>query len=228
MKTVLIYYGTREGQTARIGECIAETLVEAGFGADLVRADDRSARFESDEYAGVVLGAAIHYGKLPKEFRREVLAHRSELAKVPCAFFSVCLGVLEKDNPETQAAEKKIVSDFLAEARLSPALVDIFPGALKYSEYGWLKRKALRAIARKAGVETSFDRDCDFTDWDRVRLFARSFAETLECAEESFREFPRSFSATTRPSATFFGGAPDRIVKPRASDLSGNGGRPAK
>jgi menaquinone-dependent protoporphyrinogen IX oxidase len=118
--------------------------------------------------------------------------------------------VLEKDNPETQAAEKKIVSDFLAEARLSPALVDIFPGGIRYSEYGWLKRRILRSIARKAGVETRFDRNYDFTDWERVRRFARAFAETLACAEESFREFPRSFSASSRSSAAFFGGAPAR------------------
>lgn len=193
MKKVLIYYDTVEGQTSKIAECIAETLASLGFTIHLARAGG-AAGSSDDGYAGVVLGAPVHLSRFPDSFRRGVRERRDELVRAPIAFFSVCLGILEK-KPKTLAAEKKIVSDFLVEARLSPVMTEIFPGAIKYSQYGWLKKKILRAIARKAGEDTSYSRDYEYTDWDRVRAFARSFAGEIEERSRPIQRFPEGFSA---------------------------------
>ena len=47
-----------------------------------------------------------------------------------------------------------------------------FAGALRYSRYGWLKRRLMRSIARREGGDTDTSRDHVYTDWDAVDRFA--------------------------------------------------------
>jgi hypothetical protein len=49
-------------------------------------------------------------------------------------------------------------------------------GALKYTRYGWLKRRVMRYIAGKAGGSTDTSRDHEYTDWEDLRVFAESLA----------------------------------------------------
>lgn len=180
MKKIAIFYATTEGQTSKIAEAIAREFSSMNFATHLVRANDSPWIFEARNYDGVVIGASVHIGRFPLSFRRQVRENAAEIRKVPSAFFSVCLGILDKVHPQSRDAERKIVRDFLERAEVRPALQAIFGGAIRYSKYGFLKRMALHAIAQKAGAETRTDRDYEFTDWDEVRKFARDFVDRLE------------------------------------------------
>ncbi|HSJ13546.1 MAG TPA: hypothetical protein VK939_03970, partial [Longimicrobiales bacterium] len=57
------------------------------------------------------------------------------------------------------------------------ALRDVVGGALRYSEYGVLKRLMMKHIARSHGLSGDTSRDHELTDWDRVRSFTRRLLE---------------------------------------------------
>jgi menaquinone-dependent protoporphyrinogen oxidase len=52
-------------------------------------------------------------------------------------------------------------------------------GALKYTEYDFFRRWMLKRIAKKEGgpVDTSLDHE--FTDWDALDAFVRTFVEQV-------------------------------------------------
>jgi menaquinone-dependent protoporphyrinogen oxidase len=56
-------------------------------------------------------------------------------------------------------------------------------GALLFTKYGWLKRRIMRHMARKAGMETDIRRDYEFTNWADLEVFAKGFLWTAKlCA----------------------------------------------
>ncbi len=59
-------------------------------------------------------------------------------------------------------------------------------GALKYTQYGWLKRMAMRYIAGRAEGSTDTSRDHRYTDWEDLRRFVTVFiAKRSERSERS-------------------------------------------
>ena len=62
MMRVLIPYGTTEGQTARISECLADVVRDHGHEAHTVDIKGSGAP-DPDDYEAVIVGASIHMGK---------------------------------------------------------------------------------------------------------------------------------------------------------------------
>jgi menaquinone-dependent protoporphyrinogen oxidase len=125
--------------------------------------------FRISDYAGVIVGASVHYGHHPAWLAR--LLRRKGLRGPKSAFFSVSLG-----------AKERYATRFLRRARWKPDLVAVFAGALPYSKYGPVKRLVVRAFAAIAGHDTDTSRDYEYTDWKAVERFAAAFSEALTSA----------------------------------------------
>lgn len=179
MTKVLVIYGTRERQTEKIARAIADEIRKSGCDVELADARSASKQINLKDYQTVIAGGPVHKGEFPKELRDWVKSHASELKGKSTAFFSVCLGILQKDDPKVIAEEKQIVEDFFAKVDWRPSKWTIFAGALKYSQYGFFKRQMLRLIAGRAGGSTDTSRDYEYTDWNEVRSFARETAPGL-------------------------------------------------
>ena len=90
-------------------------------------------------------------------------------------------------NPDAEhtATAQKLIHDLEARTGCDPDLVGLFAGALVYTQYGWMKRRIMRAIARKEGGHTDLTRDYEYTDWAAVDQFAHDMG---------------TFVRTTRPA----------------------------
>lgn len=165
MPDVLVAYASVEGHTARVAQRIAELLRSRGHRVDVVAAGDAP---ELSDYAGVIVGASVHYGRHPACLGRWLRRHAPVLKERRSAFFSVSLG-----------AKQRYATRFLRQARWRPQMAAVFPGALQYSKYGPLKRAVVRAFAWIAGHDTDASQDYDYTDWEAVDDFAAAFAERL-------------------------------------------------
>ena len=42
-----------------------------------------------------------------------------------------------------------------------------------YTQYGWFKRRVMRAIVKREGGDTDMSHDYEYTDWNAVDQFAR-------------------------------------------------------
>jgi menaquinone-dependent protoporphyrinogen oxidase len=165
MARVLVLHASVEGQTARIAARLAESLRARGH--SVVLAEVRGAA-DPAAYDAVVIGGSVHYGRHAARLHRFVRDHRGALETRHCAFFSVSL-----------SGNARYAADFLRRTGWATRLAASFTGALKYSRYGWPKRRLVQLFARMGGHSTDTTRDHEYTDWDAVTRFADAFAAQL-------------------------------------------------
>jgi menaquinone-dependent protoporphyrinogen oxidase len=176
MKRLLIVYGTTEGQTAKIAAHIADVVRNLGHEAVVRNAPEvEDADLTCD---AVIVGASLHEGRYQRAIRDFVAKHKAVLGSRPSAFFSVSLAAASRDANE-RAEALRIAKEFLAAAGWTPAQVASFAGALKYTQYSWLKRALMKHIAAKEGGDTDTSHDFEYTNWDDVARFAKELASRL-------------------------------------------------
>jgi menaquinone-dependent protoporphyrinogen oxidase len=172
MPRLLIAYGTTDGQTAKICDFLADEAKRLGTEVDLVQVGTRSVF--PGAYDAVIVAASVYAQGHQRSVIRWAGEYAAELATVPNAFISVCLGVLQKD-PQVRRDLDRIQERFVERTGWRPDQVKEVAGALKYTRYGWLKRMAMRYIAGRPGGSTDTSRDHEYTDWADLRQFVRNF-----------------------------------------------------
>ena len=177
MAHVLVAYATTEGQTEKVARRIAGELEAAGHDADL--ADLGDAAPDAADYDGVIVGASVHRSEFQRTVTRFVEANREALSAHPSAFFFLSLTAAD-DADESRAAVTELGEAMEAETGWHPDEVAAFAGALKYREYGPIKRFVMKRIAGKYGGGTDTSRDYEYTDWDEVAAFAGRVADRLD------------------------------------------------
>ncbi|RDI71813.1 flavodoxin domain-containing protein [Halopelagius longus] len=179
--TVLVAYATTEGQTRAVAERIAVVADRRGAETTLVNLDAPHADVDPASFDAVFVGGSIHGGSHQRSVSEFAENHRNALRSVPSGFFSVSLSAAS-DDPEIREKAEEYVERFTANARWSPDRTATVGGALKYGEYGFLKRFVMRRIVAKMGGDTDPRRDYEYTDWTRVERFAE---EVLDLAAVS-------------------------------------------
>lgn len=193
-RRILVAYGTRYGQTAKIALRIAETLTAEGALVTLVPADDLPIDFSPHDYDGIVLGASIIGGRHQRSVRRLASAHRDALNEMPSAMFSVS-GSAASEDEEGKAAARTMLLEFLHEAQWRPRVVELVAGAMAFTKYSFLLRWWMRRISAKAGGPTDTSRDHELTDWAQVERFALSFLAVVPQPEEAATREARAVAA---------------------------------
>ncbi|MFC6827090.1 flavodoxin domain-containing protein [Halopelagius fulvigenes] len=180
-RTVLVAYATSEGQTRAVAERIAVVADRRGAETTLVNLDSPHAEMDPASFDAVFVGGSVHGGSHQKSVSEFVGNYRAALRSVPTGFFSVSLSAAS-DDPEIREKAEEYVERFTADARWSPDRTATVGGALKYSEYGFLKRFVMRKIVSKMGGDADPRRDYEYTDWATVERFAE---EVLDLAAVS-------------------------------------------
>lgn len=177
---LLVVYGTTDGQTAEIAERIARTLGSKGHEVELRDADTVEYGFSARAYDAIVVGGSIHLGKYQRGVTRFIRRHRADLRWCPSAFFSVCMAI-ESKSEKDRAEALAIPRNYVEHLGWHPDAVEVVAGALKFSEYGFFRRMAMKSISEKEmGTKIDTGRDYEFTDWDQVDRFALGFAAYAE------------------------------------------------
>lgn len=184
MSKILVLYGTTDGHTRKIAQALAITLGAGGATVDLRDAKTVDARVRPEEYDAAFVLASVHATNYQRSAKRWVRAHVGALNRIPSAFLSVCLGILE-EKEESQHEVREIATRFLRKYGWHPTAVKIVAGALPYTRYGWLKKVIMRRIVAKAGGDTDTTRDYEYTDWDDLERFAREFLRSEGLTEKA-------------------------------------------
>ena len=165
---ILIVFHTVEGQTAHITDRIASLLRAAGDTVDVVAAEEAPA---PDGYDAVVAGDSIHAVHHSRQLVRYLEEHAPALNAMPAALFQVSLASANPDEEHTATAQG-LVHELLGKTHFEPDIVALFAGALVYTQYGWFKRRVMRAIVKREGGDTDMSHDYEYTDWNAVDRFA--------------------------------------------------------
>lgn len=182
MSKIALLYGSTEGQTKKISEKIRESLIEKGHKADLFNLKSNQKQIKLNGYDGAIIGSSVHIGRHQKYVLKYIKKNIELLSRIPTAFFSVNLTAYE-DKAESQEKVKGFINDFLSKTNLDPVITTAFPGALKFSQYGFIKRKFMKKITsdvlkKELGEKSSdinmdleLNKDIEFTDWGEVENF---------------------------------------------------------
>lgn len=187
MKSVAVFYATREGHTRRIAERIASRLQSRGLSADLCNLKIESAPGDLCRYSAIVLAASVHIGRHEPEMVHFAKAHHEQLDDMPAWFFSVTLSQAGAqrtgDPPEKHqqfvADVQRMVSNFCRQTGWVPRHIVPVAGALLYSKYNFLIRFIMKWIASRAGTDTDTSRDYEYTDWVALDRSADQIASEI-------------------------------------------------
>lgn len=178
MARILIVYGTTDGHTAKVASAAADALVADGFAVDVVEARRSAPPVRPEEYDGVLVAGSIHVGGYQRAVIQWVRHHAEALNRMPTAFLSVCLAILET-TPKAEKDLAAILERFLTRTGWRPELMKHVAGALPYTRYGWLKKLIMKRIAGKAGGATDTSRDYEYTDWNDLRTTVQRYGASV-------------------------------------------------
>jgi len=177
MKPILVAYGSTEGQTRKIAEFIAARLQSRGQEVHLVDSTSAAAAQVTPVYVAALIGGSLHHHKHQTSLTHFVKSNADWLNTIPTAFYSVSLSMAGR-NEQEHAEALKLAQAFLAETGLKAGMLRLLAGALRYTQYDFFKRFAMRRIAGEAGGDTDTSRDHEYTDWEEVRRFVDEFLES--------------------------------------------------
>lgn len=174
MTSIALLYATTEGQTAKIAQHIASRGAEVGVNVHVRNLADLEPGFDLAAYDGAMLAGSIHEGHYQRALVHFVEQHAKALPQKPSALLTVCLAIHSPNADERTEAEH-FPDQLTKRTGWKPAHSVVVAGALKYTQYSWLKRALMKQIAKKEGGATDTTQDHEYTDWNQVERFADTF-----------------------------------------------------
>jgi menaquinone-dependent protoporphyrinogen oxidase len=188
MRPIVIVYATREGQTRKVADYLANHLRPQGVAVQLFDAKGVDEPFQLAGYEAAIVAASIHAGKHEPEIVRFVKRHRDALDRIPSAFVSLSLSEVNAEDAARSAEDRvkakkdvaRMLEEFYAETGWRPGRALPVAGALLYRQYGFIMRYVMKQISKKAGGPTDTSRDYEFTDWAALEVFAEELVEGIQ------------------------------------------------
>ena len=160
-RRVLVAYATWAGSTAGVAERIAEVINRSGLAAEAKRAREVK---DTAAYDAVVLGTAVHAGKLHPDALKFLDRNKAALEAKPLAAFVVCLAM--KGTDEKARAQAATYLEPVRE-QVKPLSEGLFAGAYDPQKLGFVARQIMKMIKAPPG---------DFRKWDEIEAWAVSLA----------------------------------------------------
>lgn len=181
MKTVLVIYGSTDGQTRKIAGFVAEALQTRGLKVDLIDSATPSAEAVQPRHAAAVLAGSLHEHLHQRALQHFVQKNVGWLNTIPTLFLSVSLEAAMPDAVDRHQARHHLQC-FLDATGLQPLRAEPVAGALRYTQYDWMRRTMVKLIARQMGASTDTAHDCEYTDWDALERTVDEFVEAAKLA----------------------------------------------
>lgn len=167
---VLIVYGTTEGHTRELCNFAARQLREHGFPTAVEEAGDDLSHPDPSAYDVVLLAASLHVGRYQPRLIEYARTHHAVLNSGNSGFISVSLSAAG-ENPDDWEGLEQCLARFEHETLWTPRAVHHAAGAIRYSQYDFFKRLAVKHIAAKRGQHTATSHDYDLTDYEALSKF---------------------------------------------------------
>ena len=172
--TILIAYGTIEGQTGKIARFIEATLTEQGYDTELLDTSDSSRDVVWEGIDKVILAGSVHEHRHPRAFEVFIYAHREELNALPTMLASVSLNAA---FPEGQAEAGDYVDALKRRNGLTTERDLLVAGALRAAQYDYYATQVLQHVLLRGRSYSPHETEHEFTDWDALQSAVVAFAK---------------------------------------------------
>ena len=170
MKNTLIVYSSVDGHTKKISSKIAEYLSESE-NVDLASLSEAKI-LSLKNYQQIIIGASIRYGNYRKDLFEFIEKNLEDLNEKENAFFSV--NVVARKSDKNKAESNPYINKFLNATKWKPKNIDVFGGVVDYPAYNFFDKFMIRLIMWITSGPTDLKARFEFTDWDRVKRFAKN------------------------------------------------------
>jgi menaquinone-dependent protoporphyrinogen oxidase len=159
-RSILLAYASRYGSTQEVAEAVAAELRQAGLTVDTQLMQEVQSL---DNYAAVVLGAAIYNARWHPDAHQFLSLHQETLKQLPVAIFA--LGPLTTDNAAKRRSRQQLDNELAKYPWLKPVALEMFVGKYDPSKLGFFER-LLPASDRR--------------DWEAIRAWANALPAELQ------------------------------------------------
>ncbi len=173
---ILVLYSTVEGHTRKIAHHVEEVVEKLGHDASVADVVQPGS-FGLGSFGAAILCAPIHMGDYPAPFVNFLRDWADPLQDIPTALITVSLAIASKDKSERDEA-KAFARQLEQKIGFRADYEHYAAGALKYLEYDFLRRWAMKNIAQKEGGPTDTSRDHELTDWQALDEFVEGFVKS--------------------------------------------------
>jgi menaquinone-dependent protoporphyrinogen oxidase len=174
MKSILVVYGTTDGQTRKIADFLAAALRQRGKETELIDSAAEAAAQVQPVHAAAIVCASLHQHRYQASLEHFLKDNLAWLAGIPTAFVSVSLTAALKDA-ESREELRAAAEAFCGETHWAPRVTRHVAGALRYSQYDYFKRLLMKLIAKQRGGDTDLANDYEYTDWVDLSRFVDEF-----------------------------------------------------
>ncbi len=129
---------------------------------------------EFSSFDFVLLAASLHVGRYQPALVQFARKYHAALNATSSAFISVSLSAAG-ENPGDWERLEQCLARFLHETMWDPKAVHHAAGAIRYSQYDFFKRLAIKYIASRHGRATVTSHDYNLTDYGALESFLLSF-----------------------------------------------------
>lgn len=169
---LLVLYGTTEGQTRKIARYIESEAEKLGWAASVCNLTEEAPNLQGCD--AVIIASSIHMGRYQTAVADYAIRNAPVLTKMPSAFVSVSLTAAGNDE-ESWKELHELTEHFLKHCAWTPTQTLQVAGALKYTQYDWLRKQLMRMIAKSAGGSVETTHDHEYTNWDELKMFVKDF-----------------------------------------------------
>ncbi|KAB1198310.1 MULTISPECIES: flavodoxin domain-containing protein [Haloferax] len=178
MASILVVYGSGEGQTQKVAEHVEDVLSDRGHDVTVRRVTERG-DVVVEEFDAVLVGSPVNNRRHRLDVVEFVESNREVLATRPNGFFQLSLASTVPLR-WAQDGARQFVDSLVTKTGWHPEHVGRFAGAVKYSQYDPLQRAVFKLVSAVTTGDTDTSRDYEYTDWNEVEAFATTFAEDVE------------------------------------------------
>lgn len=176
-----IWYRSHDGQTEKVAHRIGERLRQLGERWTVTVEPIGTGKQEPiwPTPTAMVVGASVHGGRFDGAVARFVERQRDVLGATVSAFFGLSLSEADRDE-EVRGEARRLIDEWLKEARWAPDEVASIAGATPFSRYGRVKSWVMKRIIAGRDPEAEPGQDREYTDWEAVDAFADRIGERVQ------------------------------------------------
>lgn len=163
-RLVLVVYATRFGSTKETALRVAEFLKAAGIATEVHATEEIT---EWKDYAGVVLAAALYFGRLHKAARRFLADWRDELMRVPVAM--LVSGPVNSEEKDWIRAREELEKELAILPWFHPVARTVVGGKWDPAKLPFPLNWTLKKVPAS-----------DARNWDAVRAWVHEIAGKLQ------------------------------------------------
>lgn len=164
-KHILVAYASVSGSTGEVAEAIGKELGSKEVPVTVAPVSEIKT---ISDFSAIVLGSSIRAGRWLPEAIRFLKAHSQEMEKVPVAFFTTCLTLVDDTQENRQIVMSYLEPVLEFAPGIEPVGLGLFAGSLNPD---------MKSVVPGGGPYG------DFRDWDKIRAWARRAQPALHRKE---------------------------------------------